>query len=74
MKFRWPFSPEIKPVLPPEASSVEAAPVPDKKKDMEADGLGLMALGEIAKTWELSSRIRERLVQRALDDVRGQGR
>lgn len=68
MKFRWPFSPRIKPVLP---EDVETAPLLDPAKEKEAGEIGMRVLNEIAETFVLSSLIRERLAAKVITEVRG---
>lgn len=69
MKLRWPFSPKaMKPVLPP---PVEASALPDEDRENESARLGMLTLTEIAKTFEISSRIRDKLADGVLLEVRG---
>ncbi len=68
LSFRWPFSPKIEPVLP---EKIPAAPLPSEELDRQAGETGLKVLNSIALSWELSSRIREKLADGVVLELRG---
>jgi hypothetical protein len=68
MGIRWPFSPKIKPVLEQE---VTPAPLVDEELDRQAGEAGLKMLASVALSFELSGRIRDRLAEGVILELRG---
>lgn len=72
MNFRRLFGlKKIEPVL---SENIEASPLPDKESEVVAGALGMQILSEVMQTFEISGRIRERLAEGVLLEVRGKRR
>jgi len=68
MKFRWPFSREIKPVL---IDDVPAAELLSKELDEQAGETGMKLLASVAHSYVLAGQIRERLADGVVLELRG---